>query len=268
MINGNKFLKAYQEIEETIKADFMLLRDVKIIALLGSVSKGEASQSWSDLDILMVFKSTASGDISLRTLQKIKNITEKVSLKYEFPISVLPHTENDFEKYVCFEYLVHYAQGSCTYPDKDTLRNMIKKILDKRRINEIVRKSYCVYHLRHIRFNLIRKYVSIKNSEAYSEEEFGKLLIDKIIKVTDLILNYHDIWPDTKYKVYLQAKNYTSLKVDTLREALELRENWAKITKQELEKFIPKGLTYIYEAIHSILKDYYPSTPEESMAQE
>lgn len=264
----NSFNKAYREIEKLIKTDDWLIKRVRVIALLGSASDKEISETWSDLDILLVIKNEPSGNIPFKVYEKIRDIVKKISSKYNFPISILPHTEDDFEKYVCFEYLIHYSRGTCTYPDNGALKRIIGKILRKRGVDEKVRRAYCVYHLRHIRFNLMRKYVSLnKRSNKNSLKEFGKLLIDKMIKVTDLILNYYNIWATTKSEIYSQAKNRTDLNVSTLKKALILRKKWATITDREIEIFIPDGIDYIYTAINSILNNHLLPTPEENMGR-
>lgn len=263
----NNFNKAYRETEKLIKTDDWLIKRVRVIALLGSASDKEISETWSDLDILLVIKNEPSGNIPFKVYEKTKDIVKKISSKYNFPISILPHTEDDFEKYVCFEYLIHYSMGTCTYTDSGALKRIIGKILRKRGVDEKVRRAYCVYHLRHIRFNLMRKYVLLNEEDKHVIKEFGRLLIDKMIKVTDLVLNYHNIWAITKKEVYSKAKNHTKLNTPVLEKALLFRESWATVTYKEIESFIPTGINYIYEAMDLVLNGYLFPTPEENMAR-
>lgn len=262
----NKFNLAYREIEKKIKSNKRLFPSVKIIALLGSIPCGEKSNQWSDLDVLVVIDHTPSGNIPFRHLQTLKNISKEVSVNYSFPISILPHTINDFKGYVCFEYLTHYSFGYCTYPNSKALENIIKQILKSRNVSEKIRKNYCIYHLRHIRFNLLRKYVSLNeyNSKDYNIE-FLKLLLDKIIKVTDLALNYSDIWPKSKREILEKAKKNLTFDVSILNDALKMRANWTSITDKNAKEFIPRGILYLYNMFDLFLSTNIKPTPEENI---
>lgn len=264
----NKFKKAYSDIEKKIKADKELISSIKILGLLGSVADEEGSSSWSDLDVLVVLKTNKLGSISSIVLNKLKKISEKVSERYSFPISILPHTEDDFRNYVCFEYLRHYSEGKITYPTQSSLKKVIFKLLDNRKTSERVRRSYCLYHLRHIRFNFIRKYISVnKYNSKEPSKQICKLLIDKMIKVTDLALNYHDIWPIRKQDILNEANKNLSIDTSELKEALGLRTKWTKVTEIDAKNFLSNGIRYLHRVIENILaKENNRSTPEESMS--
>ncbi|PIS14548.1 hypothetical protein COT64_02065 [Candidatus Shapirobacteria bacterium CG09_land_8_20_14_0_10_39_12] len=263
----NKFNLAYSKIEQKIKSNKRLFKSVKIIALLGSVPCGEKSNQWSDLDVLVVINSTPSGNIPFGHLQTLKNITKEVSSNYSFPISIFPHTIDDFKKYVCFEYLIHYSSGYCTYPNSKALKNIIKQILKSRNVSEKIRKGYCIYHLRHIRFNLLRKYISLNEYNSKDcNTKFLKLLIDKMIKVTDLALNYSDIWPRNKREILEKAKKNLTFDVSILNDALKMRTNWASITDKDAKKFISRGILYLYNIFDLFLGNNIKPTPEENMS--
>lgn len=268
MRQENNFTTAYREFEFGVRNDLDLKKQVELIALLGSVSQKEQSDSWSDLDILIVLKSDGFGNISLTVLNKIRDIASLVSTNHpDVLVSVLPHTIDDFSNYVCFEYLQHYSSGICTYPSKVKLAAVINRILRKRNVSEQVRKAYCVYHLRHIRFNLLRKYISVNKSNSQQPtKEFGKLLIDKVIKVTDLWLNYQNIWPKTKNDILKNAKIVGSLNTEPLAMALQLRDNWSRIEDKKVDDFIPVGIEYVKQATDDILNQHPESTPEERMS--
>lgn len=263
----NKFNKAYAEIESLIKSDSSLFKEVKTIALLGSVSDGEESNEWSDLDVLLILKSNDLGTLDLNALDKLKKIISDLSKKYDFPISLLPHTVDEFENYVCFEYLKHYSDGKVTYPKSDSLKQIINEILERRNVNERERKSYCLYHLRHVRFNYLRKMASInENNSSRPNKEICMLLIDKMIKVTDLALNYFDQWPMRKNDVLAQAKETLDISVEPLENALSVRKRWAEVTEEESKEFIKTGTDYLIETVEYILnKEGNRSTPEENM---
>ena len=263
----NNYKKAYQEIESKILSDTYLTKSVDLIALLGSVSDKEVSLGWSDLDVLVVLKTDKLGNIAIKNLKKLRMIALKISKTYSFPISILSHSIDDLEKYVSFEYLKHYSLGECTYPSRSYLKQKIEKILKSRNVDDLSRKAYCVYHIRHSRFNLLRKFVSLNacNTKNY-KKDFAKLLIDKMIKVTDLALNYKNIWPKTK--VGILSKAFQHLNVDTipLRMAFDIREKWIEITDKEIDLFEDIGIKYIIDVSNLVLSDYQNSTPEERMS--
>lgn len=264
----NKYRQAFRAIEEKIKSNKPLLNSILSIALLGSVVNDEELENLSDLDILIIFKTTSSGNIPIKNLDALREIHCDISVDYNFPISLLTHSIDDFEKYVSFEYLIHYALGSCIYPDPDFLKIIIDNILKNRNLTDSVRQSYCIYHLRHIRFNLLRKYVSLYNAEnEKASKEFLKILIDKIIKITDLVLNYYNIWPKNKAEIVNNAKQILQVDTTALMELILIRNRWEEITNKEVIEFVPQGISYLYKIFDFILGDYNKSTPEENMSK-
>lgn len=262
----NSFKKAFLDIELKIKSDNNLLKTIEAIALLGSTADKEESDGWSDLDVLILMKSDDLGNIALENLEKLKQISNNISKKYEFPISILSHTVDDFEMYVSFEYLRHYSLGECTYPSSEYLKNKIDAILEKRKIDDLSRKAYSTYHMRHIRFNLLRKYISLNNYNSMDyPREFIKLLIDKMIKVTDLALNYNNCWPETKRDILIEADKNLQTNTTPLKKALEIRAQWKKVKKEEMVLFMPIGIKYLQNVIDSVVSDYQNPTPEERM---
>ncbi len=262
----SSFVKAYKEIESKILSDKELSKNVELIALLGSVADKEESSNWSDLDVLVVLKSDRLGNILLKDLDRLREICVEVSRQYSFPISILSHTMNDFESYVSFEYLKHYSMGKCSYPNPSFLKHKIDRILIKRKVDDKVRQAYCAYHMRHIRFNLLRKYVSLNESNSVNWiKEFVKLLIDKMIKVTDLALNFKNLWPESKQEILDTARTELKVDVGPLLMALEIRKGWSNVADAELSDFIPKGLEYLFDVINLVLGEYVEPTPEERM---
>lgn len=264
----SKFRGTYFKVEDLIKKDSYLINDVILIALLGSAADKEESSVWSDLDILVVLKTNQGGSISIENYTKLRQMAEKVSKDVDFPVSILPHSLDDFKNYVAFEYLKHYSLGECTYPSPDKLQEVISSVLEKRNVSNEVRQNYCLYHLRHIRFNLMRKYASInKHNNSEPNKEFLKLLIDKMIKVTDLALNFNDYWPKTKQGIYETSKEKLNYNNEVLGTALELRHDWGNVTEPQAIEFIPRGISYVYQVFDHLLGENSHSTPEEQMTK-
>lgn len=263
----SKYREAYDTVEQAILNDKILKNNTRIVALLGSVADGEESSTWSDLDILIVLRANTLGTIDIEHHKRLRNICDKVSSQYPFEVSFLPHTEDDFEKYVCFEYLIHYSTGIATYPRKDSLRSMIFTILDARGVSEEERRSYCLYHLRHIRFNYFRKYVSTNQHNARQpSRKVCMLLIDKMLKVTDLLLNYYDKWPATKKEIVSFATEMNRVDTLPLKTAFSMRKRWEGVTEEEAEGFLGEGNKYLVSVIEYLLsKENNRSTPEELM---
>ena len=133
------------------------------------------------------------------------------------------------------QYLEHYSFGKVLLPENDkSFFDYIKRILEKRNTSPKVRRRYCMYHLRHMRFNLIRKYVSLNQHNTPNlEKTFGKFLIDNILEATEWSLIYFDIWPKTKREVMSAATEKFGDKFDTLLldKLLKIRKNWQNTKK-------------------------------------
>jgi predicted nucleotidyltransferase len=261
------FKRAYFGIEKQIKNDSELFTSIVSISLLGSAADGENVADWSDLDVLVILKTDTLGNISIGNLNRLQKIVNRASTKYDFPISILCHSLDDFHKYISFEYLKHYSFGLCTYPSSDYLERTINDILSKRDLSDKIRKAYCAYHTRHIRFNLLRKYVSADLSQHKTMLGFTKLLIDKMIKATDLSLNYINVWPKGKDDIYEKANRALGIDCSVLQKGLLLRKNWNQAPQADLATFTLEGLGYIETVSNIILKDYTHPTPEEYMSQ-
>lgn len=265
--HNTPFRKAYGEAVGLILRDPVLRKKIEIIALLGSVAQNEAVEEWSDLDILLVSQCDQYGNIGRVCIDSIKGIAEVISVHYQFPVSFSVHTEDDLRNYVSFEYLVHYSFGECTYPASNALSNLISQILDQRDVPIRIRKRYCLYHLRHIRFNLIRHYVSINKFKTKSPlKDFAKLLIDQMLKIVDLYLNSLDLWPRTKEEIVNYAHGRLKVNLEPLSKALYIRKEWQTVSDKELSEFVQIGLAFVDSVMEFVLTEQSDSTPEELIA--
>jgi hypothetical protein len=120
-----------------------------------------------------------------------------------------------------------------------------------------------------VRFNFLRKLASInEHNSSEPNKEICMLLIDKMIKVTDLALNYFDKWPIKKRDVLTQAVETIDVNTDPLKKALSMRERWSEVTKKESKEFIKEGTAYLIKVIEYILeKEGNRPTPEENMSK-
>ena len=87
-----------------------------------------------------------------------------------------------------------------------------------------------------------------------------------MIKVTDLALNYSDIWPRNKREILEKAKKNLTFDVSILNDALKMRTNWASITDKDAKKFISRGILYLYNIFDLFLGNNIKPTPEENMS--
>lgn len=264
MTTKKSYFRALKEFKKIALNDKILRSEIELIALLGSAAGNEHIIGWSDLDILLLLKRDNAGNISFAAIKSLKRIGELLSKKYKLPISILPHTEDDFINYVCFEYLRHYSWGSVIYSKKENLQKFINGILRQREIKSHVRKRYCIYHLRHLRFNLLRKYIS---SNGHSSKKFGKLLIDNMIEASEWGLIFFNIWPKTKKDIikYASVKFDGHFHIKPLKRAMILRSKWQSVTDNEFKNFSSAGLKYISDLLGYMVKKYPHSTPEEYM---
>ena len=254
----NIFLITLNKVLEEIKSDRILVKEIEFVALLGSVAEDEAIKKYSDLDILLLLKTNKYGTIKTTVLLKLKDITAKLSSKYKVKISLLAHTYDDFINYVDIIYLKRYSLGRVIYPKNKLLVKEIHKIIrQKRRKNTNEVKDLVIYNLRHARFNLLRKFVSLNryNTNNYVRT-FGRILIDNIFNICDWCLIYDNIWYKNKkgvvgniYKEYNKA-----MFLEPLNEAYDLRKRWNEISNDKLEKFFVKGIGFVNEIIELIIK--------------
>ncbi|MFA6390970.1 MAG: hypothetical protein WCX78_04525 [Patescibacteria group bacterium] len=260
------YIKALEMLRSEVSRDSDLNIYVHLIALLGSVLDEEHIPGYSDLDILLLTDCDKSGNIPFIVITKLKTIAEKTNKEFRIQISLLPHTIDDFKNYVCFEYLTHYSWGKVVYGDQILLSSFIKKVIEDRKIDEEIRQRYCVYHLRHIRFNLIRKYISLnKYQDIDWEKKFGKTLIDGMLEASEWVLNFFDIWPKSKAPLCNMMTEQFSDEFDTeiIHKALKARLNYSTLSSEDIRDFLPGGIAYICNLCEFILKKYNSPTPEE-----
>ena len=254
----NIFLKTFDKIQEEIGKDNFLLKEIEFIALLGSVAESEAIENYSDLDILFILKSNKYGTIKLRVLLKLKKIVIKLSSKYQIKISFLTHTFDDLINYVDVIYLKRYSLGKVIYPKGKTLAAKIDEIIRQKKAtktNEV--KDLIIYNLRHVRFNLLREFVSLNkyNTNNYVRA-FSRTLIDKIFNICDWCLIYDDIWYKNKRLIVsdIYKKYNKSMFLVPLKDAYDLRKRWNIISDDELESFFIKGIEFAIGLIELIIK--------------
>ncbi|MDD5318380.1 MAG: hypothetical protein PHF79_00965 [Candidatus Pacebacteria bacterium] len=236
---------------------------IMFFSVLGSTVSNEEVEGYSDLDILLVLESDRSGVISNKILRELKKISEEYSHKYSVEISLLTHTVFDFEKYVDFNYLIHYSWGKVLYGKKSKYMELFKKIIGKKYSNK-VRKELIYYNLIHARFNLIRQYVSWnKFNKVDYKKKILKLLIDKIIEICDWALVYRDIFEKNKrgtvknFNSSFSKNNYSHIP----KQALSIRSAWMMydFESKEAKIFIDESILFIQEVIKVIQKEHAQS---------
>lgn len=260
------FSSAIKDSLDLLLADKILFDRISFIGLIGSLNSSEDILSWSDVDVLMIIDSDKDGALSPEVLSKLKETHEKVQQKYpHMKISFLPHTIYDLDNYVCFEYLINYSYASClfTRTSKEYLKQLIQKILKGRKLSAEVMKRYSLYHLRHLRFNLIRRYV------CWNEDiiGLGKLIIDNLIEATIFINAFNGNIEKSKIKSIETASKVIRDKkvINVLNESYKLRSKWDNIDDETILKFIPSALECL-ELLLIKMNSLYPhQTAEELM---
>lgn len=249
------------EVSTRIKKDAILNKGILKFGITGSVNDGEFSPEWSDVDFIFILKSNRFGNIRRSLLLKLRKINSEISLKYPAAdISFLTHTYNDLEKYVSFEYLNHYKFSKFFIQnDSVNFASYIKKIVKNRKINAEIKQRYAVYHLRHFRFNLIRKVVSTPDNK-----KALKLILDKLIEVMILYLSYNSLSIKGKLSRLKKIKeiNTESKAVSIFEKSLNMRENWRNINNVN-NKEIGAWLNNFEYVLNIILKHNLYSVPEE-----
>lgn len=252
--------KIYSDLVDIVDEDSILQKEIIKLGITGSVNDDEIVDGWSDLDLIFILKCDSDGNIETNTLLKLRNIHAGLSKKYpEIEISFLIHTYNDLENYVSFVYLEHYKFASfAVNKDGSDFKEYIENIIEKRHINEKIRERYSVYHLRHFRFNLMRKIVAIKDDEAVL-----KMLIDKIIETMILYLNFYGrVVQGKSNRVNVLSKiGVEDSIIEIYKKAIQIRENWSKIDISKVN--VGEWIKNFGKIESYILKDNQYSTPEE-----
>lgn len=249
-----------REIVGKCRKNLLIKRELIFISLLGSSQTGEAVDNYSDLDVLLVLKSSKSGFIKKRVLLELKKLTEQISQNTDIEISILTHTEFDFNEYVDLEYLIHYSWGRVLFGSKESYKNMFSSIIKEKYSKEKLR-DLAYYDLIHARFNVIRKYVSWnKFSKNNYTKDLLKLIVDKIIEICDWALIYKGIFMKTKKEIVQGFnKNFNLKKYNHIPEkAYYIRANWEShdFSEGEICKFMDDSIMFIQELIRTIHKNH------------
>lgn len=249
-----------EEVLKKVKDNDILSGNLFKFGLVGSVNDKEFSPEWSDLDFMFILKTDECGNIERSVLSELRKINSEISFKYpNIEISFLTHTYDDFEKYVAFEYLNHYKFAEFILEnDSVDFVKYIEKVVEDRNISEDTKKRYSIYHLRHFRFNLLRKVVSTPN-----DKKALKLIIDKLIETMILYLTYNgkSIKGKSLRLEEIKKLNMGENINKIFETALEKRKTWKdlKVTSVEIEEWLKN----FEEVVNMILKDNLYNVPEE-----
>ncbi len=252
----------YNQLLKIINNEVNLKKEILKLGIVGSINDSESVKMWSDLDILFIIKSDENGNINTDILLKLKQINKNLSYTYpNIEIAFLAHTYDDFEKYVSFGYLENYKFASFSIENDDVdFVEYIENVINDRALSSEIKKRYSIYHLRHFRFNLIRKVIS-----AGDDKIALKMVIDKTIETMILYLTYFDKNIKGKFN---RMSLLGDLPVDEeimiiYSKALEKRKNW-ELEKSSEEK-IREWLDNFIKVESFLLKDNLYNVPEELM---
>ncbi|OQX71736.1 hypothetical protein B6D52_00480 [Candidatus Parcubacteria bacterium 4484_255] len=271
------FLKTFNQFVKKSTSDRKLKQFIEIIALVGSARTEEAIDGYSDLDILLLIKCNRVGNINFDIINKLKKIAGDLSKLYNVKISLLTHTFNDLQYYVDLEYLIHYSWGRVAYTQGKNLKKEINKILKERNFTEGDLKKLIIYNVRHGRFNIIRKFVSLnEHNTANYHKILGKELIDYIFELCEWALIYKNEWPDYIFELCEWALIYKNewpqtkrslmkqfikshnkvVDVNILKRANFLRNQWPKTDEKALKYFMPLAMKFIAKVSAFLIKDH------------
>lgn len=255
----NEFTKVLDQAVKKIKKDKVVMEQIELIALLGSVAEKEAIANYSDLDILIILKSNKLGSFKKEIIEKLKKIVADLSSNCSIKISFLTHTIDDFKNYVDLEYLTHYSWGEVVFTKNKSLKHEIKKICQKINgdFNEKIQKLM-VYNLRHARFNILREYISLNQYNINNYKRvFGRKIIDKVFEISDWALIYSGIWSNNKKEIVQNIESKYGLVLNTkiLDKAYNLRKQWNQLTDKELSRFFPEAIDFMIDIIEIIIKE-------------
>lgn len=245
---NNLFLKAFKHCLKEIKKDKALIKIIEYIGLLGSVREKEAILKYSDLDILIILKTGKNGYIDYSVIKSLNKINIKISEIYkDIPISFLTHSFFDFEKYVVFDYLIHYSWAEIVFGNKKTFRSCINKIIfSKKPLRKDIKKIVGEYLL-HLRFNLFRKLASCKK-----DKKQIKLILDNIIEICNYQLISNNIFLDKKKNITQEfEKEFPNIEpVGFAKKSYNLRKNWDK--EKIPSNFTKESITFVNNCVNNI----------------
>ena len=259
-MNNSKHKEVFNKVVKLAIEDKVIKPHIRYISLLGSAKSNEVVENYSDLDILLIFRSNTTGTIATEVLGRLKKISDKMSSKSNIEISLLPHTIFDFKEYVDIEYLIHYSWGNVIYGDKDDYRKIFGEII-KEKYSDQKRKDLIYHNLIHARFNLFRKYISWnKNNKKNYNQSILKLFIDNIIEICDWALIYKNIFEKNKKNIANRfIEEYPNLSHrDIIMQTLEIRFNWnrKKLDQKKASLFLKNSILLIEEIIETIYEEY------------
>jgi len=252
------FLKVFNDCVATIKKNKILIKQIELIALLGSVRENEAILNYSDLDILIILKSNKYGTFNKSVTPNLKRIASKFSKKSTIKISFLTHTFDDFKNYVDVEYLAHYSWGNVVYSKGKFLKKEIDEIIKNRGgLKKKATQSLMLYNLRHARFNVLREYISLNDDVIPNyDRSFAQKIVDKIFEISDWVLIYDGIWSKNKHEIVVNINKLYKNKLNT--EALDaaylMRKNWNEVSDSKLKNLMQDIIDYIINIIELTIK--------------
>lgn len=260
-INNHELVESIcKEVTKKIRVNNVLASNLFKFGLIGSVNDKEFSSGWSDLDFMFILKADEHGNVDRSVLLELRKINSEISFKYpHIEISFLTHTYDDFEKYVSFEYLNHYKFAEFIIEnDSVSFVSYIEKVVENRKIGTDTKIRYSVYHLRHFRFNLLRKVVSTSN-----DKKALKLILDKLIETMILHLTYKGKTIKGKSQRLEELKKLgVDKNIQNIFEtALEKRSNWKNLEVVDGE--IEEWLQNFEIVINAILENNLYGVPEE-----
>ncbi len=245
---NNLFLKAFNHCLKEIKKDKELLKNIEYIGLLGSVREAEAILKYSDLDILIILKTGKNGYIDFPVIESLNKINIKISKKYkDIPISFLTHSFFDFEKYVVFDYLIHYSWADIVFGNKNTFKSRINKIISSKKPSKKNIRGLVGEYLLHSRFNLFRKLASCKK-----DKNQIKLILDNIIEICNYQLISNNIFLDKKRDITQEfEKEFPNIEPKGFaKKSYELRKNWNK--EKIPQNFIKESIIFVNNCVNNI----------------
>lgn len=120
-------MKTHKQIANEFCEQIRDIPEVNEVLLYGSVLKGEETKN-SDIDLAVIFANEARyfqtdqiTGLPIQSLDRIKDISQKLQKEYGIKIDLNPIWEDEFEKGV-------WLSGTGKYPEKDLLNEVGKSI--------------------------------------------------------------------------------------------------------------------------------------------
>ncbi|MBI2278654.1 MAG: nucleotidyltransferase domain-containing protein [Candidatus Brennerbacteria bacterium] len=239
-----------------LRKETSVLRNLEFIALLGSVKIKEHVPGYSDLDLLLILKSDASGALDEKLLLELQKICADLSKTYRINISFLTHTEKELVEYVDYEYLKHYSSGKLLYGKPELFSKLFKRIISRKKSygKKLVREMF--KSIVHARFNLIRKFVSLNkfNTRNY-RDGLLKLFIDNLFEIADWRLIADEIWCVSKKEIVSRIFSISkSPHREILESAYKYRRDWNHlvVSSKQARSFFISGIKFINDCVRDL----------------